>query len=170
MSSSFDFTKLGGGVHGKVESAFGNTMTGSDVAMKRKILRKTFRTNKIIASGVRTNISSQAGPFRSAFHLGDPLSRQNFRCGGCNQVNNTNSNVINHKKADGVSNIDCNKVVNGYTAQEVPLQGNNNKFVADSSLYTRFKHLSATNLTYNDVTGGGDQHNASFSPLNNLRG
>lgn len=167
---NFDRTTLGGGVHGKVEAGFGSTLVGSEVALKRKILRKVVRTNKIKADGVLTNKRSVSGPFRTAFHLGDPLGRQNFRCGGCNQVNDTNSNVLNHRLADGVSSMDCNKQVLGYTAAQVPVEGSNNKYVADSSLYTRFKHLGAVNLTYNDVTGGGDQNNASYTVLNNLRG
>ena len=108
------------------------------------------RTNKVKASG--TTRRSAAGPFRAAFNLGDPLGRQNFSCGGCNQ-----------------SNQDCGKQVLGLTATEVPLQNGNSKFVSDSSLYTKFKHLSAVNLTYNDKTGGGDKNNASFSDINRVR-
>lgn len=153
--TQFDRSSLGGGTHGKFEAGFENTLTGSDVALKRKILRKAFKTNKLKVNGNLVDKRSQAGPFRTAFNLGDPLSRHNFRCGGCNQVNDVNSSVLNSKKADSVSNQDCNKIVNGYSVNMVPLQGNNNKFVADSSLYTRFKHLSASNKTYNDITGGG---------------
>lgn len=167
---SFDRTTLGGGVHGKKEVAFGNTLTGSEVAMKRRILRKAFKTNKIKVDGALTEKRSAAGPFRTAFNLGDPLARKNMRCGGCNQVNDTNSNVLSSKMADGVSSQDCDLEVNGYTAHQVPLAGNNNKFVADSSLYTQFKHLGAVNLTYNDVTGGGDAHNASATVIRNIRG
>ena len=145
-------SKLGGGVPGKFEAAFGNTMVGSEVAMNRRKLRKAFRTNKIKVNGSITNKRSVSGPFRTAFNLGDPLGRQNFSCGGCNQ-----------------SNKDCNKVVGGYNATQVPLENGNSKFVADSSLYTKFKHLSAVNLTYNDKTGGGDESNASFSDINRVR-
>jgi hypothetical protein len=41
--------------------------------------------------------------------------------------------------------------------------------VADSSDYTRFKHQSAFNNTYNDNKMGGDESNASYVPLIRVR-
>ena len=70
-------SSLGGGVPGKFEAGFGNTMVGSNVAMNRKKLRKKFKINKINDSG--TIKKSSAGPFRTAFNLGDPLGRRNVR-------------------------------------------------------------------------------------------
>ncbi len=128
-------SKLGGGVPGKFEVAFGNTMVGSEVAMNRRKLRKAFRTNKVKENGSLTNKNSAVGPFRTAFNLGDPLGRRNVR----------------------------------KTTSATPLENGNAKFVSDSSLYTKFKHLSAVNLTYNDKTGGGDESNASFSDINRVR-
>lgn len=168
--SGYENTKvssLGGGIPGKVEAGFGNTLVGGEVALKRKILRKAFKTNKIAKAN---NISASCGPFRMANNLGDPLSRKYLSCGGCNQVNDTTSNVLNHKLADSVSNNDCNVSLHGVTPNEVALQNSNIKYVSDSSLYTNFKHLEAINLTYNDKHGGGDDHNGSYSFLNNLRG
>ena len=162
-------SSLGGGVPGKFEYGFGNTMVGGDVALKRKKLRKAFKTNKVKLSSTET-ISASCGPFRTAYNLGDPLSRKYLSCGGCNQVNEVNSNVLNFKMADSVSNRDCNNVTHGVTPNDVTLKGGNTKFVADGSLYTQFKHLSAVNLTYNDSTGGGDESNSSWSFLKNLRG
>ena len=130
-------SKLGGGTPGKVQAGYGNALVGSEVAMNRRKLRKVFRTNKIKASGVVTNKRSLSGPFRTAYNLGDPLGRNNFKC------------------SNGYGN-DCGKVVKGYTSQQVPLQGSNSKFVADSSLFTEFKHLKAINLNYNDLKNGGN--------------
>lgn len=161
-------SSLGGGVPGKVEMSFGNTLTGSDVALKRRILRKAFKTNKLKKNN--KEISSMCGPFRSANQLGEPLTRKYASCGGCNQVNDTNSNVLNSSLGDGVSNKDCGLIVQEFTTTEVPLASGNNKYVSDSSEFTRFKHLKSVNLTYNDKSGGGDDHNASYSFLNNLRG
>ena len=161
-------SSLGGGIPGKVEVGFQNTLVGSQNAMDRKKLRKAFKTNKITKNG--TNVKSMSGPFRTAFNLGDPLGRHNLRCGGCNQVNDTNSRVLNHKMADSVSNRDCGVTVHGLTPLDVPLKSGNIKYVADSSLYTQFKHLKYVNLTYNDSTGGGDESNSSYTFLNNLRG
>jgi len=160
-------SSLGGGVPGKFEVAMGNTLKGGEVAINRHKLRKAFKTNRIAKAG---NIPSRCGPFRSAGHLGDPLTRKYASCGGCNQVNDVNSRVLNHKMADGVSNENCDLVVKGVTPLEVPLASGNGKFVSDSSSYTTFKHLESINLTYNDKTGGGDDHNGSYSFLNNLRG
>ena len=160
---------LGGGVPGKFEAGFGNTLVGGEVALNRRKLRKAFKTNKVKLSDSKT-ISASCGPFRTAYNLGDPLSRKYLSCGGCNQVNDVNSNVLNHKMSDSVSNRSCGVEVHGVTPEKVPLKGGNTKYVADGSLYTQFKHLKAVNLTYNDSTGGGDDHNSSFSFLNNLRG
>jgi len=155
--SGFDKTTLGGGVHGKVEAGYGNTLRGGEVALNRRKLRKAFKTNKVTLSN-GTQVSSKCGPFRSAFHLGDPLGRKNLRCGGCNQSNK-----------DSVSNADCDTSVNGATPLEGPLGGGNSKHVSDSSLFTQFKHLKAINLTYNDKTAGGAGGSTVFSALNKIR-
>ena len=160
-------SKLGGGVPGKFEVAYGNTMKGGEIALNRRKLRKAFKTNKVAKAG---NISSLCGPFRSAYQLGDPLGRRNKSCGGCNQVNDVNSNVLSSSRADSVSNADCDVVVYGATTSDVPISSGNGRHVSDSSMFVQFKHLSAMNLTYNDETGGGDNHNGSYSFINNLRG
>lgn len=153
-------SSLGGGVPGGIPSAgFSNTNTSSEMALKRKILRKAFRTNKVKEAG---NIRATCGPFRAAYNMGDLLGRVNQSCGGCNQVNSS--------KADGLSNKDCSTVTKGVTPLQVPLASGNSKFVANSSEFTRFKHLKAINLNYNDKSYGGDEHNGSYSFLNNLRG
>jgi len=160
-------SSLGGGTPGKFEFAFGNTMTGGEVALNRRKLRKAFKTNKIVKAG---NRPSTCGPFRSAYQLGDPLARKYKSCGGCNQVNGVNSNVLRSSMSDSISNTDCDLTVFGATPTDVPLASGNGKFVSDSSMFTQFKHLKSINLTYNDSTGGGDQNNGSYSFLNNLRG
>ena len=160
-------SKLGGGVPGGRKVGYSNTMTGADVALKRKVLRKAFKTNTVKQA---SNMRAVCGPFRAANNMGDVLGRKNMSCGGCNQVNDTNSNVLNMRKADSVSNSSCNTLVFGVTPSQVPLASGNGKYVANSSDFTRFKHLSAMNLNYNDKSFGGDESNASYSALNNLRG
>jgi hypothetical protein len=164
-------SSLGGGRPGEYKSGFGNTMTGGHVALTRRKLRKAFKSNDVknTRTNTMTGIKATCGPFRNAYNLGDPLSRQNMKCGGSNQVNDVNSNVLNHRKSDSVSNQDCGKMVLGYTPMEVPLKGGNTKYVSDSSMFTEFKHMEAVNLTYNDKSAGGDQHNASFSFINSVR-
>ena len=160
-------SKLGFGVPGSFEVGYGNTLTGNEVALNRRKLRKAFKTNRVQKAG---NISSACGPFRSAFQLGDPLARKDMRCGGSNQVNDVNSKVLRRSMGDPVSSDDCSKMVHGVTALEVPLASGNSKYVSDSSLYTQFKHLESVNKTYNDKSGGGDDHNGSYSFLKSVRG
>lgn len=164
-----DLSTLGGGQHGKVEAqGYNNTMVGSQNAMNRKKLRKAFRTNTLVLHD-NTTMHSKAGPFRTAFHLGDPLGRKNVSCGGANQVHSTTSNVCNHRLADSVPNSGCSVVVNGLTTTDVPLESGNSKFVADSSLYTQFRHLQSVNRTYNDSTYGGDEYNSNAQALSRVR-
>jgi len=146
---------------------FGSAQVNSEIAMKRRILRKAFNSNKKIINNV--TITSTVGPFRSAMNLGDFLSRKYQTCGGCNQVNDVNSRILRTKMAGGLSNISCNVETNGVTPLQIPLKGGNTKYVADSSLYTRFKNLEGINKNYYDTTFGGDKHNGSYSFLNAVR-
>ena len=142
-------------------AGYQNTMVGGDVSLKRKILRKAFApSNKTIGS---TIYKSTSGPFRTAFSLGDILSRKNQSCGGCNQVNDVNSRILRPKMGGGVRNDSCNLETNGVTPLQIPLYSGNSKFVADSSLYTRFKDLNSINKNYNDNSFGGDKSNGSYT-------
>ena len=163
-----DLTKLGGGVHGARHGiGFCNTTFGADDAMKRKILRKVLKPNKVKVNG--NQVVSTAGPFRTAFSQGDFLNRVGQSCGGCNQVNDVNSRILRPKMIDSISNNDCNTVTLGVTPKQIPLYYGNHKYVSDSSLYTKFKNLSSTNQNYNDSSFGGDSHNGSYSFLMRVR-
>ena len=146
---------------------FGNAQVGGEIALKRKILRKTFRPNIRKING--NTVTSSAGPFRTAMNLGDFLSRQYQTCGGCNQVNDVNSRIIRPRMGGGLSNNSCNIETNGYTPKQIPLKGGNIKYVSDSSLYTRFKDLASVNKNYNDISHGGNKSNGSYSFLNAVR-
>ena len=163
-----DLTKLGGGIHGvRPGAGFCNTSFGAEDAMKRKILRKVLKPNKVQVNGVQ--VVSTAGPFRTAFSQGDFLNRVGQSCGGCNQVNDVNSKILRPKMIDSISNNDCNTVTSGVTPKDIPLYYGNHKYVCDSSLYTRFKNLNSTNDTYNDSSFGGDAHNGSYTFLMRVR-
>jgi hypothetical protein len=69
----------------------------------------------------------------------------------------------------GILNNSCNVETNGVTPQQIPLKSGNTKYVADSSLYTRFKHLEGINKNYFDTTFGGNKYNGSYSFLNAVR-
>ena len=146
---------------------FGNAQVGGEIALKRKILRKTFRPDTKVVNGA--TIKSTAGPFRTSMNLGDFLSRQYQSCGGCNQVNDVNSRILRSKMGGTVSNSSCNVATNGITPQQIPLKGGNTKYVADSSLYTRFKDLESINRNYNDTSFGGDKSNGSYTFINAVR-
>lgn len=160
---------LGGGIQGSRPGAgFANTSFSAEDAMKRKILRKSFRSNKVKLSG-NTEIRSTAGPFRTAFNQGDVLDRKYQQCGGSNQVNDVNSRVLRLTMGGCVSNKDCGTTTMGVTPREVPLYCGNQKYVSDSSLFTKFKGLASTNQNYNDLSFGGDQSNGSYSSLMRVR-
>jgi hypothetical protein len=141
--------------------AMGSTQCDSETALKRKILRKTFRPATKNINGV--DIKSMAGPFRTSMNLGDFLSRQYQSCGGCNQVNDVNSRILRPKMGGCVSNNSCNLSTGGITPQQIPLKGGNTKYVADSSLYTRFKDLESINSNYRDTKFGGANSNGSYT-------
>ena len=146
---------------------FGSAQVDGEIALKRKILRKTFRPNTKVVNG--KTIQSSAGPFRTSMNLGDFLSRQYQSCGGCNQVNDVNSRILRSKMGGGVSNNSCNIETNGVTPTQIPLKGGNTKYVSDSSLYTRFKDLESINRNYKDTSFGGDKFNGSYTFINAVR-
>jgi hypothetical protein len=159
---------LGGGIPGRRPGAgFANSSFCSEDAMKRKILRKAFKTNQVKVSG--NTMRSTVGPFRSAFNQGDVLSRFYQSCGGSNQVNDVNSSKLRLKMGGCVSQKDCGTITRGVTPLEVPLYYGNYRYVSDGSLFTRFKGLSSINQMYNDKSFGGDDSNGSASVLINLR-
>uniref|UniRef100_A0A6C0EU36 Uncharacterized protein n=1 Tax=viral metagenome TaxID=1070528 RepID=A0A6C0EU36_9ZZZZ len=144
-----------------------NTMVGGEVALKRKILRKSFRPNTVSVNG--QTITSNNGPFRSSINLGDFLSRRYQSCGGCNQVNDVNSRIIRPKMGGGLRNDSCATETNGVTPLQVPLGSGNSKYVSDSSLFTRFKTLESINRNYNDTSFGGDKSNGSYTFIKAVR-
>jgi hypothetical protein len=144
---------------------FGSTMVGGDVALRRKILRKAFKSNKINVNG--STIKSMAGPFRASLSQGDPLNRLYQSCGGCNQVHDVNIHI--RLNQDGISNNSCDIATNGYTPRQIPLETGNSKYVHDSSLFTKFKNLSSLNQNYKDISFGGNNNNGAFSALMRVR-
>ena len=151
-------SNLGGGKQGSRPGAgFVNSTFCADDAMKRKILRKSFGKSSFTRSDQQV-IRSFAGPFRASTNQGDFLNRVGQSCGGSNQ---SNSNSISQK--------DCGSVTLGISTTEVPLYYGNRVYVSDSSLYTRFKNLDSTLITYYDLSFGGDAHNGSYSFLRKVR-
>jgi hypothetical protein len=146
--------------------SFGSSDNSSGVALKRRILRKAFNSNRVFVNGAVV-AKSAMGSFRAAEHIGDPLGRLYQSCGGCNQVNDVNSRAI--LREDSVSNAYCNVETKGYTPLQIPLHNGNVRYVRDNSLFIRFKGLAAINKNYNDTTNGGDQSNGSYVALMRVR-
>ena len=146
---------------------FGSTMVGGEIALKRKILRKSCKTNCIKVPGTNTTFKSMAGPFRTFFSQGDPLNRKYQSCGGCNQVHDVNIRI--RLNQDGISNSSCNVLTNNISPLQVPLESGNNKYVHDSSLFTRFKNLKSLKQNYNDISFGGNAHNGAYVSLMSVR-
>ena len=102
-------------------------------------------------------------PFRAATSAGDPIQSDSGRPAApttClyspNQVNGTNRSLGFQRARNmtgGVSRVSGGAQWTG-----------NPKYVYDSSDYVRFKRLQANNRNYNDLSFGGDQHNASYVP------
>ncbi len=147
-------------------AGYGSALVGADVALKRKILRKSFRSNNVTSTNGIT-FKSLAGPFRASISAGDPLARKYQSCGGSNQVHDVNIRI--RLNQDGVSNNSCDIITNGVTPRQLPLESGNSKFVHDSSLFTRFKSLSSLNQNYDDISFGGNKHNGAYSSLMRIR-
>ena len=144
---------LGGGINGISTKQTNNTYKTSDDVMVRGIVRRVWNQSGSI-SRIGT-INRVITPFRAVNNLGDFLGRENYVCGGPNQVNATISGLklrggAIHSQCDGtgIASASCNT-----------------KFVADSSDYITFRKQKAMNKNYNDSTHGGDESNASASAI-----
>jgi hypothetical protein len=166
MSNTFG-TPIGGGYTPKFNSTVNlggpfngyspqQTLTNfknSDQVMIRRVLVKSWNGRGAVGTdGIGNNYKRVVTPFRAINNLGDFLGRQNYVCGGANQINKSRpglqgrfGSIISQCDNTGVAASVCN-----------------NRFVPDSSDYTTFKKQSAINKNYNDLGSGGDVHNASF--------
>ena len=93
--------------------------------------------------------------FRKAFNAGDMFTCNNSATSTLlgkppNQVNSLRNMFGWQNNAGSVRQEENGSFYSG-----------NPRFVYDGSDYARFKKLQAINRNYNDITFGGDQHNAS---------
>ena len=162
---------LGGGLPGQSALKYGNAMVGGEVSKNRAILRRVFRTNNIKVNNQVIG-KKTCGPYKSAFSLGDGLTRLNKSCGATNQVKSS-SRLAGVSLSDGTSNKDCSYTIDfkgtSINPINMPLESGNYKFVSDQSNYTTFKTLEGINKTYNDKSFGGDDHHSTFSFIKNIR-
>ena len=135
-------TSLGGGAAGISVKQTKINARGGDQALTRKILTKSWNTP--YAAGLDGGITPLIGPFRLVNNLGDFLHRQNYSCGGSNQIR---SNKPGLRSISGTIPQNCDST-------GIPASSCNPKFVPDSSDYVRYKKQRAMNLNYNDTKSG----------------
>lgn len=143
-------TNLGGPFQGYSPTQTINNFKDSEQSMTRRILRDAWNTTNTAKSinGKGRIIT----PFRAVNNLGDYLSRQNYVCGGSNQVNKT---FPGRQGPIGslISRCDNTKIEASY---------GNSRFVSDTSDYITYKKQNAINNLYNDLGYGGDKNNGSY--------
>ena len=117
----------------------------SEIPRDRMILREVFPASSTFQNKQVLGNKWAQTPFRIVMNAGDLLSRKSVP-GGSNQVKGAIGKYSpiyfsdSSHKGDGASG--------------------NSKYVYDSSVYTKFKRLSAKTATYNDVTFGGSNNGA----------
>jgi len=148
---------LGGGIHGISTKQTITNYKDSKQTNIRNILRDSW--NSAYALGPINGYARVTTPFRAMNNSGDFLGRVNYACGGPNP---TNASRPGYKNLIGSLPSQCD-------GTGIPASSCNVKFVADSSDYTTFRKQQAVNRNYNDMTNGGDQHNASYVPLMRVR-
>ena len=144
---------LGGPFNGYSPKQTNNAYKTSDDVLVRGVLRRVW--NKSGAIGEINGKNRVVTPFRAVNNLGDFLGRQDYICGGANQVN---SNISGVKMNGGAIRSQCD-------GTNIESASCNTKFVADSSDYIIFRKQRAMNRNYNDSSNGGDQSNASASAI-----
>lgn len=148
---------LGGPFNGYSPAQTVNNYKDSDQANIRTILRRSW--NGQYASGTVNGHKRIVTPFRAVNNSGDFLARQNYTCGGPNQINSR----------PDVRGLSIGSVLSHCDQTNVPASSCNPKFVADSSDYITYKKQRAMNVGYNDSSNGGDAHNGSYVNLMAVR-
>ena len=134
-----------------------NNFKDGDQTQIRKVLRNSW--NKSFAQPTYMGHGRITTPFRAVNNSGDYLGRINYSCGGSNQINPS------HYISKGI----IGSLPQNCDGTGIPAANCNVRFVADSSDYITFKKQRAIVRNYNDLSNGGDQHNASYVPLMAVR-
>jgi hypothetical protein len=116
-----------------------NNNRSSEHAQTRHILRSSW--NQQNASGVINGHKRVITPFRAVNNLGDFLNRQNYVCGGSNQVNASRPGWKGH----------IGSIISSCDGTKVPGAVTNPKFVPDSSDYIKYRRQREFNVNYADM-------------------
>ncbi len=149
--------KLGGPFNGYSATQTKSGVKSNEDATIRKIVVRSWNTP--YAKKTYNSNHVAVGPYRAVNNLGDYLSRQNYSCGGSNQISSSKPGL---KRVIGAVPQHCDLT-------GVPASSTNVRFVSDSSDYMRFKKQTAINNNYNDLSNGGDESNGSYVPLMRVR-
>ena len=152
---TFPQNTLGGGYKGTQPLLIGNIDSGSDRSSSRKHLAKAFGNlyNKGLGISPLLNSRNIAGPFRTSFNSKDILTTYN------EATDNKYGYAANQVGGNNLSRLNPN--FNGVSRNGTAMYSGNNKFVHDSSDYSRFKKLQAMNRNYNDTTFAGSSTNTN---------
>jgi hypothetical protein len=148
---------VGDGIQGISPVQTINGKRDSSDAVTRRILRSSW--NNVNAQAIINARKRITTPFRAVNNLGDYLSRQNYVCGGPNQVN--------ADKPGWKSRI--GSIISRCDNTGIAANSGNQRFVADSSDYIKYKKQMAVQRTYNDSKFGGNQSHAEYVPLMAVR-
>lgn len=140
---------LGGPFNGYSPQQTINNYKTSDQVMTRRILRKSW--NNVGISGSLEGKGRIITPFRAVNNLGDYLSRENYVCGGSNQVNASRPGWKGR----------IGSIISNCDGTGIAAKSGNVRFVPDSSDYIKYRKQRAVSNNYNDVKNGGDQSHAS---------
>jgi len=143
-------TNLGGPYQGYSPTQTINNYKDSEQSMIRRILRSSWNTtntaSKINGKGRVTT------PYRAVTNLGDYLSRNNYVCGGSNEINKT---FPGRQGPIG-------SIISRCDGTGIEAASGNTRYVSDTSDYITYKKQNAINNLYNDLTYGGDQNHGSY--------
>jgi hypothetical protein len=156
---------------------------GQQRGSNRIYVRRVFNTRSYYqangATGTRSGMLLNGG-YRSVMNAGDPMWRYNQSCGGSDQVAGRIRRGANASArgplAGAVSDANCGNVTQfgslAYTTgpDTNQLASGNQRYVADSSNFTRFKKLTTVNGNYNDNSFGGDIPSNQMVALGRVRG
>ena len=150
---------LGGGIRGFIAQGLNDTDNNDQYAQTRFTLREGWNTKYVTQLGSRKRV---IGPFRAVNNAGDILSRENYSCGGSCQTFQSRPGLFGLRGRFGAIQSRCDN-------SGIPPASCNVKYVYDSSDYVTYLKQQAVNKTYNILTNGGDQSNASQSSLRAIR-
>jgi len=147
-------SSLGGGIQGIAPKITG-------VSNNSELVRFSLRNawNGSLGGNTYKGKGIAISPFRAVNNAGDVLSRQNYSCGGSNQVNNIKPSL--HPSIGGILSSCDGTGIEPSTC--------NVKYVYDSSDFINYRKLKAVNQNYNDSSFGGNNNSAQQMALRRVR-